>query len=91
LVCNVRLGSLAELSTQSCDSVLHPKADTCDAKTNVCFVLRAIITSWTCVNCAHRVKAASTLIRGAETKFRKSKKITGNPSEGFAGRKYYAS
>ena len=31
------------------------EADTRHAKANVCFVLKAIITSWTCVNCAHRV------------------------------------
>jgi hypothetical protein len=63
-----------------------------DAKTNVCFVLRAIIRSWTCVNCAHRVAVASTLTTGGRKQVQKIKKaIIGSPSEGFAGRKYHAS
>ena len=78
---------------QSCDSVLHPKTYKGDAKTDVCFVLNAVVTSWTCVNCAHRVGVvACTLTTGGRRQVQKIKKaIIGSPSEGFAGRKCHAS
>ena len=66
--------SLAEPTTQSCNARLHPKAYTRDAKTNVCLVLKAIITSWTCVNCAHSLTAASTVITGGPNQVQKIKK-----------------
>ena len=50
------------------------EADTRHAKANVCFVLKAIITSWTCVNCAHRVGVSSTLITGGRNQAQKKSK-----------------
>src|SRR5262249_34974968 len=62
------------VTTESCDFVFYSKTYTCDANANVCFVLKAIITSWTCVNCAHNIGGSATLLRGAEIDLRKNQK-----------------
>ena len=45
-----------------------------NAKTDVCFVLEAIVTSWTCVHCVHRVGVACTLTTGGRKQVQKIEK-----------------